>query len=519
MGKKILKVKILPCEIILKAQKGQSLKDVIREKGILFDFPCNGKGLCGKCIVIDEIAKKPVLACHTMIEKDSVYSLPSPDDLNIKLYLKDLSIDVPFIKSACQQISIGAAVDIGTTIVSIAIVDLNSGKIVDTDSFLNPQIPYGADVISRLGYMAEKSMDSPDLGSIIRKKIASEISRLLSSNDYKSDDLNKIQIVGNTPMLYLFWGLDFSTLLIPPYTSVEIEKIIKGSKLLPDEFRILHDQLVLSTLPAIGGFIGSDITSDIIALDFLEGDESKLLIDIGTNGEIVLKTRKSISACSTAAGPAFEGVSLSSGMRAASGAITGVSFVGNELKLTTIDDAKPKGICGSGAIEIVEFLLQNSLIDKNGTFKSDDDLKQVVSYDLFKYLGRSKNERCFTLHSKISITQSDIRAIQLGKSAIRTGIEILMRHHGISSHEIDKCYITGSFGSSLSSISVKALGLIPQDLKNVIFISSCAIKGAILSLLKKEIIQNSKIFEKIEHVPLVSNPHFQELFISNLNFG
>ncbi|NMC28082.1 MAG: ATP-binding protein, partial [Syntrophomonadaceae bacterium] len=326
----------------------------------------------------------------------------------------------------------------------------------------------------------------------------------------------RVAAVGNPVMLHLLLGLGVSDLGRAPYVgtfsqTVETQACQLGLRVNP--------LAQLFTLPQLGGFVGADTTACLMTLANA-AEATYLMIDIGTNGEIVLNNRGRMWAASAAAGPAFEGGAISCGMRAGQGAIDKVTVVDGELKLRVIGGGSPRGICGSGLIDLVACLLQYQDLDRNGNISESPHLNIPV--------GKGKRGREIILQPAgqtitglaLVLDQEDIRQLQLARSAVRTAVEILMVQAGVEAGQVEKVYLAGAFGNYLDPASILQIGLIPSiEAVKIRNIGNAAAEGAIMALLsQKQCELADNIRTRVQYVELADQPDFQNRFIKNIDF-
>ncbi|MHA1143507.1 MAG: ASKHA domain-containing protein [Candidatus Helarchaeota archaeon] len=406
----------------------------------------------------------------------------------------------------------GYAVDIGTTKLAGYLVDLNSAKVIAAGSLLNPQIPYGEDVISRLNH-PERNM----LHEIVIQGINYILDDLMEKTGILREEIYEMVGVGNTVMHHLFLNLNPKYLGRAPYPPV-----IRNS-LAIDSGQVginIHPQGKIFFLPVIAGFVGADTVSVILASEIYKRKEISLALDIGTNTEVVLGNQDKMLTCSCASGPAFEGAHIKHGMRAASGAIEKISIDPETRKISfsTIDGDPPIGICGSGMIDILAEMLIAGIVDVKGRFNKAYNSPRVrIGQDGIELVVVPAEES--GTQKDITFSQKDVRQILLAKAAMNTGITILMKHFNLTKDDIKKLFIAGAFGSHINEKSARTIGLLPEvDLNIVEPIGNAAGTGARMCLVSREaktIVES--ISERVTYVELATDPDFQSAFL-NANF-
>ncbi len=431
------------------------------------------------------------------------------EGINIILY-KDKIIDIK--KDNHFNNKYGIAIDIGTTTVAVYLLNLDTGDQIVVRSFQNPQAVYGADVISRINYTIEYENGIDVLKQKIITEIDYNIGLILSEFNIDKEDVYKCVIAGNTAMSHIFWGLNLYTLSKLPFIPVNRELLSdKASNIVFDN---MNKNAVVTFLPNIAGFLGSDTVAAMIESDFINNNKNILLIDLGTNGELVLSTKESLLACSTAAGPAFEGANIKFGMQAFDGAINKFK-IKEDIEYETINNKKARGICGSALVDIVSEMLKSGIINKTGKIKNPDKIRNAK---LSNRVVKKDKKYEFKITEDISITQDDIRQLQLAKSAIKSGINIMMKKEIIKVQDLDYIYLAGAFGNFINKESAKIIGLIPNiDSDNIIVLGNAAGEGA------KKFLCNDKLREDInyymnntEHVDIAKCENFQEEFLKNI---
>ena len=458
-------------------------------------------------IDIDLIDYK-VLACMPQVTRDNSWE--------ITVTVRDREIILVEGKDKTKE-SYGIAVDLGTTKIAIFLVDLITGSTVSKKGVMNPQISFGEDVMSRINFAMQGRENADRIKKVVTDKINESIEEITKRNNLEPQQVVEMTLVGNTAMHHLFLGLPVRQLGLAPFISltdvaINIKARELGIKISPGAYVYL--------LPPIAGYVGSDHLAMVLASNIAGGKGNYLGIDIGTNTEIVLRTKKGMRSVSTASGPAFEGAHIRHGMRAASGAIERVIIDADSCipKIQTINDKKPVGICGSGILDSIAELLKAGIINERGKFKPDSNCIHKDSQGIFQYMldpdfyknSSSKNNK----DSNISINQKDIVEIQLAKSAMRTGIEVLLEDAGIEFGEISKVIIAGAFGSYIDPKNVINIGMFPNiSLKKISQVGNAAGVGAKMVLVsgrQREIAE--KIADKIKYLELTVFPSFADYF-------
>lgn len=418
---------------------------------------------------------------------------------------------------------LGLAFDIGTTTVACYLGDLRTGVQIGQGSVLNPQTTYGGDVIMRVKYCVENGMEGPT--GDIRRALNSLAAKCAASAGQMMKDIYLITVVGNTCMHHLFMGISPASLAYAPYTPAVAEPIRADAG---DFGFTVNPSARLYMLPNIAGFVGADTVGAALAAAMDEKEKLTLLIDIGTNGEMVLGTRDRLVACSTAAGPAFEGALITCGMRGAEGAIDHVSLEDGRFTCSVIGGGKPIGICGSGLIDLISELVRVGFVESAGRLIDKSECDDPSNAELADRLVEYNGLHAFLLADEeqsgrgeaLVFTQKDVREVQLAKGAMAAGIQMMCRRLGVQTDDIESVMIAGAFGSYMSPASACGIGLIPPELEEkVIAIGNAAGQGARLCMLSLEEYERAaRLARRIEYLELAADPAFQDVFVDELVF-
>ena len=399
-----------------------------------------------------------------------------------------------------------AAFDIGTTTVVGYLMDTEDGTVCAIESMMNPQAQYGADVIMRANYALEHGVET--LSSCIQTAIDELLHKLVKKKKIQPEDIYQVSIVGNTCMHHLFLGISPGSLVHAPYNPAFSERLTLKAK----EYGLhIHPQAQLLMLPDIAGYVGADTCGCLLALRQDLKDEMSLMIDIGTNGEMVLGNKEKMATCSTAAGPAFEGAKIECGMRGAAGAVDHVVYEDGSWTYTTVDHQPAIGLCGSGLIDLVAQLYKAGLIDEMGHLESGQENDSIFVLVPPEKAGNEKG---------VYLTQKDVREVQLAKAAIAAGIQLLMKELGITEKEIQKIYIAGAFGNYMNPASACAIGLLPPELEHLVEpVGNAAGEGAKIALLNTDELEaTDRLVKGIRFLELAASAEFQDTFVDELAF-
>lgn len=472
-----------PDNLAVQVEAGTTLLQAQIQAGLHPDAPCGGKGTCGKCRVI--VDGQEILSCQTVVDRDMTVLLPRQTENRILTQSVEVQIQPDGTDRYCL------AFDIGTTTVVAYLLDGTTGALIAQSSTMNPQSQFGADVISRIQYAMEE--DSKALETCIQQALGKLAKEVAKKAKIQPEDITVASIVGNTAMHHLLLGIDPKPLVTPPYMPNVYDALeLDAAKLLPTAGTV-------RIAPNIAGFVGGDTVGCMVATRFDQLEEMTLMIDIGTNGEMVLGDKHHRIACSTAAGPAFEGAKISCGMRGAEGAVDHVQVVDGALTYHVIGETKPIGLCGSGLLDLIASLLDVEVIDESGCLDEDD----------------------YTLCEGVTLTQKDVREVQLAKAAIRAGIELLAQQMGIEVSDIQRVYLAGAFGNYLNPASACRIGMIPPVLlERIVPIGNAAGEGSKLCALScKEYEYSQQLARGTQFLELASLPQFQDCYVDSLEFS
>jgi len=548
------------------AESGHSLLEAVRGAGVRLTSPCGGKGTCGKCLVKldpadeagrpteaessliepEDLAQGYRLACQIFPGKEIRVEIPEESrEVTLELLLKHATIkaiEEPALKAQTRELDaserpagfsstrgtvwydggrvaavtpegekrIGIALDIGSTTMVAYVFDIAEQRIVSAEAMTNPQRPYGEDIMTRIDLAMRGADKKRLLEKVLRNGVSDLIASLTSRCGYSPGEVLRIVFVGNTAMHHFFLGLDVTRLGKVPFQPERKDSIeVMGSDI---GLKGLENSRV-SAPPLIAGYVGADLVGVLLATDLGGMKAPTAAIDIGTNAEIALSIGGKIVSCSAAAGPAFEGGNISHGMRATEGAISKMWSEGGELRYETIGNAEAIGLCGSGLIDFVSEGLRIGLVDSAGTF--------VVENCGERLMGKHGNAR-YLVHSngrrEVSVSQGDIRQLQLGKAAIHSGLEIMMDKMKLKA--LDKLLLAGAFGANMSIRNGRFIGMFPEiPLNRIVPVGNAAGTGAIQLLTDKRAREGVEdIVRRTAHVELSSEKDFQKRFIAALDF-
>jgi uncharacterized 2Fe-2S/4Fe-4S cluster protein (DUF4445 family) len=508
-----------------------------RAAGVAIETPCNGAGTCGKCRVrlganvrLGE-NQREVLACQTAVngDIDVLYCEKTAENRDMRIISSGHTFDYaikPYITKESDKNKTkvfggkkplgtedgdtankiyGIALDIGTTTMVAGLYELTTGKLLACESMLNPQSAYAQDVLSRIHY-ANNETGLNTLHEAFLTAFGTLRDSVTNAAQVDPKHIYEVVFSGNTCMLHLATNTDPSPLGKYPYISnIKGGESINAAGLGISEFGLVY------LPPIISAYVGADITSGVFISKLKEKKGKTLFIDIGTNGEIVMADNGRLAAASTAAGPAFEGMNIICGMRAAPGAVEQFAITDENggFSFKTIGGGKAAGICGSGLLDITGELVRTNVIDKTGKF---DKLNPLLK--------EHDGKPAFFITDGVFLSLQDVRQVQLAKGAIRAGITALLNRLGLDAGDIDEALIAGSFGYHLSESSLINIGLLPPELRGKIkFLGNTSQSGAAAFLLNADFRETiPAIIDGVEKIELANTQDFQDIFVQALEF-
>lgn len=556
----MVKVNFITNNKSVEVEKGTTILEAARKIGVVIESPCNAVGVCGKCKVKvvsgnlgdiiqdgehhlseEEKAEGYVLSCQAKVMADIDIEVTSKNsNKTLKILNHGYSFDIELDKYINKKykednktyvyageeligeeegdttaLSYGVVADIGTTTLVASLVNINTGEELYSVSALNPQSIHAQDVLSRIKFASDKKGLEIMYRGII-KELNSMLEKITKETGVDKKYIYEVIFSGNTCMIHLASNTNPYSLGKYPYTP----QIEGGSYLEAKVHNLKISEIGLIYLPPIiSAYVGPDITSGVLATRLQDKKGTTLFVDIGTNGEMVIGKDGNLSATSTAAGPAFEGMNITYGMRAQRGAVEYFNVEEDgSIEIKTIENEKAVGICGSGLIDIVGELVANKVIGKNGKFVSKEasDLPEELKKRLVKLEGKT----AFEISEGVFLTQKDVRQVQLAKGAVRSGIEFLIRDKEVEAEKVDKIQIAGSFGYHLRAKSLINIGLLPKEFKGKIkFVGNTSKSGGHAFLVNKNYrAEMEKLVKEIEVVELSKGEDFDKIFIKCLSF-
>ncbi len=472
----------------LLAPAGTPLLDAACQAGMIMDAPCGGKGTCGKCRVA--VNGQQVLACQYRVESNVRVRLPEEKTAKILHGGRGKQVPPDPVREGYL-----AAFDIGTTSIVCFLLS-PQGRELAVKSMLNPQTAFGADVMSRI----QRAMagEASALTAAVRTAVSELLAGCCREAGIDETQIGVISVVGNPCMQQLFLGLPVDNLARVPFAPVlQAPKTLEAGCYIPQCTRG-----ALLVVPDVSGYVGADTIACVLAADLDNARDTVLIVDIGTNGEMVLCHEGRLVACATAAGPALEGASIRFGMRGAEGAIDRVWLENGAIRCHVIGDGPAIGICGSGLIDAVAAALDAGLLNQRG---------RILEVD---------GQRSIPLTGEICLTQEDIRQVQLAKGAIAAGILLMCENLGITPAQIDRVLLAGAFGTYLNPDSACRMGLLPEQLRGKIAAAgNLAGAGAkVMAMNRGEFEKTRYLAGRITHLELNRVPSFQRTFARCMGF-
>ncbi|MCD6337057.1 MAG: DUF4445 domain-containing protein [Candidatus Marinimicrobia bacterium] len=503
---------------------GRHISEILQKNDIPLSTPCGGYGTCGKCKIkfnstspvpspadIKQFSEKELknghrLACQHILHTDTEISLDNTSLQGQHILTDGIQLDIkldPEIKAEETTEPIyGAAIDLGTSTIAVSLIDLKNGGRLGKEAAPNPQSVYGSDIITR----ATAAVDSINVMQELQRLIVEKINELLKKLTDNTKYIYHIVLAGNTVMSHLFMGEPLDKLIIAPFKAPITDMQILEAKTFGID---IHPKGRITILPVIGSFIGGDIAADLLVSEELFSDDKNiLLMDLGTNCELVLKTPKGMIAASAPAGPVMEGAGIEHGMLAEPGAISDLIFDKQKhFQPVTIQNETVKGICGSGLIHSIHLLWSKDIILPEGRFSSQSSFADP--------------EEGFAFNEEIKLFPGDIRAFQMAKSAITSSWKILLSFLDIREEDLDYVVLAGAFGHYIRPEAGIDLEIFPPlDKEKFIYLGNSSLTGCEMILKNKKFTDRiQKIATKTEHKEIATCEDFQEIYALNMGLG
>ena len=477
--------------------EGMTLLELLRREKLDVFAPCGGQGTCGKCTVtlIDSAGTRTVQACRTSVSEDAAVLLSRARG-GVLTESASVSCTVTPGRSG-----LGAAVDLGTTTLVVELYDLSNGNCLGRKSAWNAQAAYGADVITRI----QSINDAPDGLRTQQELVRGQIDAMLRSLGVEPEELQELVIAGNTIMQHIHAGLDPRGLASAPYAPVSLFTEAQQGKTL--------------YAPCAASYVGGDIMAGLLSSGLSRKSGQSLFLDIGTNGEMALGGADGFLCCAVASGPAFEGAGIACGMAGTEGAVSHVRWGENGPELETVGAAEPKGICGSGLIDLLALLVDKRLVSPTGRLLPPGEAPRGFEH----WLGEDENGNgifYLTEDRKLFLGAGDVRQLQLAKAAVAAGIAVLLQTAGGAAGELESVVLAGGFGSYLDADSAAAIGMLPRELaKKTAALGNTSLAGARMALLDLERRHElAEIQSKCRYLDLSGSAAFMEEYPEQMLF-
>lgn len=514
-------------------EEGRNLLRVLLDTGVFVDNPCNGTGVCGKCKVrilsgnmppmseterkllkLEEIQDGIRLSCMAEVHGETEVELLQKERRHKVLTHGYM----PEFKRDSFTSGFGIAVDIGTTTVVTVLVDLATGEEIANASMINAQKHYGLDVLTRITY----EYDHPDSGirelqKAIVQSLNGMIDEVCMETGADKTKIREIDVAANCTMTHMLLGVDARSIGKSPYRP----EFLNARELKAREIGLsLPEDCRLYCLPQVSAYIGADIVAGTYVCELQKEKGNVLFIDIGTNGEIVLASNGRLLCCSCAAGPALEGMNISSGMRAAEGAVEDVEITEAGIHLKTIGDEEPAGLCGSGILAVVKELLRNGIVKKTGVFVKKEKLEDGDYRKPMIRMNGTKREFILHRNPELLVTQGDVRQVQLAKGAILSGFKALLAKAEIRMEDLDKVMIAGQFGAHLPAESLTGTGILPEAVKDrLVYVGNSSKTGAFMTLLSEQVKREiEELAVSMEYMELAETDNYERIFAESMIF-
>lgn len=514
-------------------ESGENLLQLLLKENVLVENPCGGKGICGKCKVkvlsgwtSPETAQEKAFLTEAeqkdQIRLSCLTEVRGP--VQIELIQKERNHRVltkgylPEFEKEYREEGLGVIVDIGTTTVVASLVDLTNGEELSDASGINAQKNFGLDVLTRITYEYEH----PETGwKELQKAIVDSLNEMIREICQKAGretgEILEIHVAANCTMMHMLLGVDARPIGKAPYQPIFLE----SKKLLAEEIGIYcGKETILYCLPHVSAYIGADIVAGAYVCELQKEQGNVLFVDIGTNGEIVLASKGHLYTCSCAAGPALEGMNISSGMRAAAGAVEEVLITEEGIYLQTIGDAGAEGLCGSGILSVVKEVVRTGILKKSGVFVKPERLEDEDYRKKYLRINGKNRELILQSEPELLVTQNDVRQVQLAKGAILSGFRALLKKADLKMEELDKVMIAGQFGAHLPADSLIGIGLLPECVREkLVYVGNSSKTGAYMTLMSETVrSQMEQLAEKMEYMELAESEDYEQIFIESMTF-
>lgn len=502
----------------ISVKAGSSLSSVLRAHGLSPAQPCAGRGVCGKCRVIapqapvteadrayippQSILQGVRLCCRIVVNHNLEITLPPEDAYTYKT----LTAHAQGSAGGCAPNRVVLAADIGTTTIALALLDKDTGRLLASTSAHNPQCAFGADVMSRIAACVKVQTAMDDMRQSVWDSLTRLTVDLCKQAGLQPESPLQMTVAGNTAMLHILAGISPKGLACAPYRPA----FLNSQPVTVDLTGALKIEAFL--LPGISAFVGGDIVAAASACGLLKQEETSMLLDIGTNAEMLLCHNGKTYACSASAGPALEGGNISCGMPAVTGAVTGITCVNGLLAPQVIGGGEPKGLCGSGLVSVLASLLNLQLLTPQGGWNTSDEFEE--------YICMKNGAPAFHLTDTVYITTEDVQAFLLAKAAVAAGIDVLLSNAGLGYQDIRWFFLAGAFGANLELRAAVRTGLLAGSLSSSVhLVGDAALEGAMHAAIHPETIPALETFaHSAQHIELSDREAFSAAFMQHMLF-
>jgi uncharacterized 2Fe-2S/4Fe-4S cluster protein (DUF4445 family) len=509
---------------------GATLLEAAHTAGIILNTVCGGKGICRKCAILLQPDNKQVLACQYTIDSDLIVTVPAASRFfEQKILEHGIDRDVyptvvkRYIKSGeTAEAVFGLAVDIGTTTVVAKLIDLTDSRLIAAEADFNPQSVHGDDVVSRITF-AKTDEQLTELQRLIIECINNLIANLCGKTGIDSNCIYEMTAVGNTTMTHILLHLPIAQLGQAPYKAYSLSSHDTPAR----DLNIgINPEANIHTVENIAGFVGSDTVAAALAVDINLAEQLTLLVDIGTNGELVCGDKNKLYAASCAAGPALEGARISQGSRAVDGAIEAVYISDGDIDVDVIGGSPPLSICGSGLIDAVAVMLDLGVLDSTGRMIKPASAKTKLPPAIARRIIIENDQPAFVLTfdddglPAVTLTQQDIREVQLAKAAIAAGIRLLLKKLNLKENDIQKILLAGAFGNYIRRSSALRIGLLPRvPEERIHFVGNAASSGARMILLNRTARELAgHLARRIRYIEIAHEREFINIYTNCMSF-
>lgn len=497
--------------IVERGDLGRPLSDLLRRRGLALNTRCGGRGLCNGCRV--EIEGRLEKACEWVMDDSLTVTVPLGSLLGYAPQIvDDYQINVPIAHDPLVvDGKLGVAVDVGTTTVVVQLVDPRTGQVLGRASAFNAQTGLGDDVVTRINLcMTDPGMIAEMQRAVVDRTLRPLVAEALERAGERESSIGTYSIAANTTMLHLVTGVDPSPLGVAPFTPAFLDHRVVPAR----EIGLAPAGAEVHLLPGAAAYVGADLTAGCFATGLLYDEGSSLLVDVGTNGEIILKANGRLLGCATAAGPAFEGSGLHSGMRATEGAIAHIRLdEKREPAVAVIGEVRPAGLCGTAYVDFLAEGARTGLLSMAGRFTEAGGPLISHEYGRAFDLGRGRTGE------PILVTEPDVARLLQAKAAIAAGILTLLDRAGLTPPEIGVLHLAGGFGRKLRLSSAIGCGLLPGfSTQQIELVGNTSLAGATLALLDRSVIEEiGRAGKGMEIVELNLDPGFEERYIDSLS--